>query len=80
MQQVYTEDDIIRYVYNEVSASEKVLIEKAMENQPSLFQAYNQLLEIKSRMDGVVLNPNASSVELILEHSIKTSSHLEASI
>ena len=80
MQQVYTEDDLIRYIYNEVSASERLLIENAMDSTPSLKVAYSQMVEVKSRMDSVKMNPSASSVELILEHSIKTSSHLEASL
>ena len=80
MQQIYTEDDLIRYIYNEISQPERQRIEIAMEKEPSLRSAYSQMMEVINRMDSVKMNPSTSSIELILEHSTKTSSHLEASL
>lgn len=79
MQKIYTENDIVRYIYNEVSTPERKQIENALESDTYLMKVYAQMKEVVLKMDKVKFQPHPSSVELILEHS-KASSHLEASI
>jgi hypothetical protein len=79
MQKIYTENDIVRYIYREMGPAESLKIEAAIEKDASLKAFHLQLLEVIRRMDSVSQNAHPSSIELILEHS-KASSHLEASI
>ena len=77
---VFTEDDIVRYIYRETSEEENEAIATALLVDSSLRQCYTQLMEVVKRMDTIKsMKPSASSVDLILEHSREASSQLETS-
>ncbi|GAB3248874.1 hypothetical protein GCM10027347_05580 [Larkinella harenae] len=69
MIQIFTNDDVIRYVYEETSAEENRLIEDALMAEPELMSFYLDTLEIKCLMNKIERTPAASSIQNILNYS-----------
>ena len=78
MHENYTEDDLVRFIYNEVTAKEHREITKAIESNPELSKAYLNLYKVVKQLDGLAMQPQNSTVDIIVEHSQHTS-HLETS-
>ena len=76
MQEKCTEDDLIRFIYNEVSQNEQNEIRKAIESDPEVGKSYLNLLKVVNQLDTISLAPQSSTVDIIIEHS-QHSSHLE---
>jgi len=72
MNLIVTQEDLIRYLYNETSVTETQLIEEAIQND---FQLRYQLEEL--RLTHAVLDlfapksPSNTSIQLILRHNNK---------
>jgi hypothetical protein len=73
MQTSYTEDDLILFIYNELSEQDRFAVHRALETDLGLYQMYNNLLQVMGRLNNFSMEPDNSSVEIILEHS----QHLE---
>lgn len=69
MIQIFTNDDVIRYVYEETSAEENRLIEDALMAEPELMSFYLDALEIKCLMNKIERTPSAASIQNILTYS-----------
>ena len=65
----YTQDDLILFIYNELSEKEQFQIRKALESDSELFTNYHTLLQVVGSLDTLNFDPHPSSVEIILEHS-----------
>jgi len=65
----YTQDDLILFIYDELTEKEKFNIQKALETSPELNKEYHSLLQVVGSLDSLSYEPNPSSVEIILEHS-----------
>ncbi len=79
MHESYTEDDLVRFIYNEVSQKEYREIKSAIESDTELSNAYLSLYKVVKQLDMLAMEPQSSTVEIIVEHS-QHSSHLETSI
>lgn len=75
MQQTFTQDDLIRYVYNEVTPQEKAAISKALDADLDLFNAYVVLKKTTEALDQLKRDPSPTSVNIIMEYA---QSHHEA--
>jgi hypothetical protein len=64
-----TQNEILRYVYNETSSSENVFIENSIAKSNELLDYYLDCLEIKKNLSSVVLYPKDSTLNNILEYS-----------
>lgn len=64
-----TQNEIIRYVYNETSSSENVIIESSLIYDNDLLDFYLDCLELKEEMNQINLSPKASTVQNILNFS-----------
>lgn len=73
----FTENDILRIVYDEINPDCNQ-VKKELDANPDLRAFYHDMLEMKKKLDKVRLHPDHSSVNIILEHSNSFSS-LEAS-
>ena len=63
-------DDLIRYIYQEVSFLEKMAIEKAMRHNSQLREDYQQLIAAQKSLNQIVDdNPNESALTRILAYS-----------
>jgi hypothetical protein len=69
MPKSYTQDDLILFIYNELTEKEKFSVQKALDSDPELFKAYHMLLQVVGSLDTLNYEPHPSSVEIILEHS-----------
>lgn len=69
MIKTFTQDDVIRYVYEETSVEENVLIEDALMSEPELMTFFLDALELRALMNRIERQPRASTVESILAYS-----------
>ena len=73
MQAIYTENDLLLFIYKEMNEDEAVEMQKAIGSDPVLFSMYHRMLSVTNQLDTVNLEPHPSSIDIILEHSL----HLE---
>lgn len=64
-----TQNDIIRYIYNETSNSENVLIEESLLIDTEVLDFYLDCLTIKTDLNKIKLQPRQSTVNNILMYS-----------
>jgi hypothetical protein len=64
-----TQNEIIRYVYNETSASENVLIEKSISSDEEMLNFYLECIYIKEDLHLIVLSPKDKTINNILDFS-----------
>ncbi len=64
-----TQNDVIRYLYNETSGQENSLIEDAMLHEPGLLDFYLDCADIKLGLDQIQLSPSDKAIDNILNFS-----------
>ncbi|GAB3891515.1 hypothetical protein [Spirosoma agri] len=69
MIKTFTQDDVIRYVYEETSAEESLLIEDAMMSEPDLMTFFLEALEMRALLNKIERQPRTSTVQTILNYS-----------
>lgn len=73
MYQEITQEDLIRYWYNEVSPEECKSISEALKVNWELKEQYEEIQATFDILDKVVLRkPNLSSIKIIMDYSQKT--------
>lgn len=78
MPAVFTKDDILRFIYNEVDNEERQAIEHAIQMEPVLRRRYNRIMKVVQELNSFSVNPDPSSIDLIMEYS-RDAHTLEAS-
>lgn len=75
----FTQDDLIRFLYNELNESEKTEINRAILENPEFAASYQLLQTAKEELDSAKkFDPSDSSIEIVLQHSrkeVKSESH-----
>jgi hypothetical protein len=66
MTKTFTQNDIIRYIYQELEHSEKRALEQQMLIDDELRDQYLALRRMKQQLSAVELEPSASTVERVL--------------
>lgn len=69
MIKTFTQDDVIRYVYEETSPEENLLIEDALMSEPELMTFFLDALEMRALMNKIERQPQAGTIEAILNYS-----------
>ena len=69
MTKTFTQDDVIRYVYEETSPQENLFIEDAMMSEPELMTFFLEALELRALMNKIERQPRVSTVQSILNYS-----------
>jgi hypothetical protein len=69
MTKTFTQDDVVRYVYEETSPEENLLIEDAMMSEPELMTFFLEALELRALMNKIERQPRISTVQTILNYS-----------
>ena len=69
MTKTFTQDDVIRYVYEETSPEDNLLIEDAMMSEPELMTFFLEALELRALMNKIERKPRVSTVQAILNYS-----------
>lgn len=71
MIQIFTPDDVVRFVYNEMDETEACKIREAMLLDDELMDICQQLVETKHTLDvnPVIKEPSYSAIYRVLEYS-----------
>jgi cell shape-determining protein MreC len=69
MIKTFTQDDILRYVYDETDAEESELIRQTLQYDEELQSFYTQLRKLKTDLNKAVLEPSEVVIQKILEYS-----------
>ncbi|MFN3489704.1 MAG: hypothetical protein ACK4YV_11245 [Emticicia sp.] len=64
-----TQNDVVRYLYNETSNQENTLVEEALLFDKDLLNFYLDCADLKSGMDKIQLSPSDSAIDRILSYS-----------
>jgi hypothetical protein len=72
MKQTFTPNHLVKYLYNETSASEHLAINEALTSDLSLQESYNELLAAYQQLPKVSFSPSESSIQNILKYSNRT--------
>jgi len=65
-----TQNDLIRFIYNDISPGEKKTLYNQILTNQNVEDEYLLLMNLKSKLDKLQCDPDPTSVELILEHSL----------
>ena len=80
MIKTFTQDDVIRYVYEETSPEENLLIEDALMSEPDLMTFFLEALELRALMNRIERQPRRNTVQSILNYSKQPSGKSTCSI
>ena len=69
MIKTFTQTDLIRYLYREITEEEKSEIDRALLRDSSLRSMYNQVCATLKELDEAALQPSDSTVMNILSYS-----------
>ncbi|GAB3705183.1 hypothetical protein GCM10027592_37340 [Spirosoma flavus] len=69
MIKTFTQDDVIRYVYEETSPEENLLIEDALMSEPDLMTFFLEALELRALMNKIEREPRVNTIQSILNYS-----------
>jgi hypothetical protein len=75
---IFTQDDLVRFIYKETTPEESLAIKKAILTDVELAKTYQGMLTACEELDCLSFEPDASSVNLILQYSkdsVRTESH-----
>lgn len=64
-----TQDNLIRYMYQETSPEEASLIEEALRSDWELKEIYENLMEGKAELDRVHVSPSDKVIDKIIRYS-----------
>ena len=69
MIKTFTQDDVVRYIYNETSDKENKEIEYALSIDSDLQDVYNEMTAIKDQLDQTYKLPSDKVTENIMNYS-----------
>ena len=69
MTKTFTQDDVVRYVYEETSDEENLLIEEALMSRPPLMGFFLDALELRALMDKIERAPRPATIDAILSYA-----------
>ena len=69
MIKVFTQNDLVRYLYRETSETETREIDKALLSDTELQLQFKELSAQKRQLDGILIDPSDNSVENILKYA-----------
>ena len=72
MEQEFTQNQLIRYIYKETSAVESMVINEAIQEDSGLRNSYNDLHESYKKLPKATFSPSDSTIQNILKYSEAT--------
>ncbi len=76
MIQTFTQNDVIRYVYEETTSEENLLIQDALMHDAAMLEFYLDLVEVKLSLDNSYREPSAKTIDSILSYSRSKATHI----
>lgn len=78
MEENYTMNALVQFLYHEMPAEEAVEMAHLIENDPQMHAMFNELLLAKIQLPKSKFNPSQTAINNILQYSTKTA--FEASL
>lgn len=75
MTKTFTQNDLIRYIYQETNEQEKKDIEEALLFDNGLFEAYREIAEVTEELNRIDLCPSEGVIKRIINHSKSINLH-----
>lgn len=72
MKQNFTQNDLIRFIYKETSASETIAIGEALTENNELYDQYETLMEGYLELPKVQFSPSQSAIQNVLGYNQQT--------
>lgn len=72
MTKLFTPNDLIRYIYQEMSEVEKDLLVQALQSDDILMQEYVEMLSTLDQLEQIQLSPSESVVKAIKKNAQST--------
>lgn len=72
MKSNFTQNDLIKKLYNELEPLEDLMLELALDENWNLQEEYMALKEVKNKLNCARYAPSKTSIAIILDHSRKT--------
>ena len=69
MENNYSYNDILQYIYNELDNEQSSVIENALHEDVELREDYEQTIKILWMLDRLSENPSPTTIDLIVEYS-----------
>ena len=73
MDQKFTKNHLLRFIYKETTVAETMAINEALNEDFELLEKYHELMQGYHQLPQVKFNPTKSSIQSILSHSKQTS-------
>ena len=75
MTKTFTQNDLLRYIYQETNEQEKKDIEEALLFDNDLFEAYREIAEVTEELNRIDLCPSDEVIQKILNYSKSINVH-----
>ena len=75
MTQTFTREDLLRFIYKEITADEATAVKRAILADAELAAEYQAMLTVKEDLDAQFLEPSQTSVNIILQHAMQEVEH-----
>ena len=72
MEELSTHNNLVRFLYQETSLREDIVLQKIMAFDATLQDEYNILKDAKQQLPKVLFNPSSSVLDRIMNHSRTT--------
>jgi hypothetical protein len=72
MTKPFTQNDLIRYIYQEMTEGENEKLVQALREDGALMQAYVELLSTIDQLDQLILEPSQNVVKAIIKKANST--------
>ena len=69
MTKTFTQNDVLRYIYEETNSEDSSLIEESLVADPELLLFYLDMADLKLNLNQVEMSPSAQTVDAILAYS-----------
>ncbi len=71
----FTQDDVVKYIYDSTPENEKSAFENAMICDTQLLDLFYELRSVKKQLDGIQKNPRNHVIKNILDYSKSLNLH-----
>ena len=69
MTKTFTQDDVIRFVYDEMETEEAMDLSRVLFSDAKLERIYHELVALRAQIDGAVKKPSDGVIKRILNYS-----------
>jgi hypothetical protein len=69
MQQNFTKEDVILYIYNELESEKRQAIERQIATDPELLMFFQETLVLVNQLDEIQDNPTSTIINILNEES-----------